>query len=151
MLTLPKCIRTAIHGIAWYFGKGNEENRNVVLMTDVIEQEETLRVLFSVIGTRIQENKRRRHYQVITAQDWWGKDPDKLPRVSIELNLMLEELGEMAAAYNRNRIYDFKEEMADLMILLVGVAKGLDLDLAKAVYQKMEKNETRSVSGEKRF
>lgn len=151
MLSLPKCILTALGKVAWYFGRGPEENRNVVLMTDPIEQEETLRVLFAVAGARIQNNKKRTHYQTVSAQDWWGKDPNVLPSVSIELNLMLEELGEMAAAYNRNRFYEFKGEMADLLILILGIAKGLDIDLAKALYNKMDENEQRPVGGEKRF
>lgn len=151
MLSLPKCILATLRRVAWYFREGSEEPRNVILLNDVVEQEETLRVLFAVAGARIQDNKKRKHYQTVTAQHWWGKDPNKLPSVSIELNLMLEELGEMAAAYNRNRIYDFKGEMADLLILVLGLARGLDLDLAKELYRKMEENETRPVGGEKRF
>lgn len=151
MLTFPKCILAAFNRVVWYMKSGSEEDRDVVLMTDAVEQEETLRILFAVAGSRIQDNKKRREYQVITAQDWWSRNPDVLPRISIELNLMMEELGELAAAYNRNRLYDFKKELADMLILILGIGKGLDIDLAKELYQKMEENESRPVGGEKRF
>lgn len=54
--------------------------------------------------------------------------------------LMAEELGEISACVTKGKTRDqLAEEVADLMILLIGTAIAADFDLNSAFWQKMQK------------
>ena len=54
--------------------------------------------------------------------------------------LMAEELGEISACVTKGKsIDDLSEEVADLLILLLGTAISADFDLNQAFWQKMAK------------
>jgi NTP pyrophosphatase (non-canonical NTP hydrolase) len=53
-----------------------------------------------------------------------------------------EELAEASAAY-RKKLPDFGEELADVMIYLLGIAEILKIDLEQELVKKIEKNRKR--------
>jgi NTP pyrophosphatase (non-canonical NTP hydrolase) len=58
--------------------------------------------------------------------------------------LMAEELGEISACVTKGKAKaDLAEELADLLILVMGTAIAQDLDLNKAFWDKMEKLDKR--------
>ncbi len=65
--------------------------------------------------------------------------------------LMAEELGEISSCVTKGKsIESLSEEVADLLILLVGTAIAEDFDLKEAFWKKMEKlmqRESRMVNG----
>jgi NTP pyrophosphatase (non-canonical NTP hydrolase) len=65
--------------------------------------------------------------------------------------LMAEELGEISACITKGKNKDsLSEEVADLMILIIGTAIASDFDLRDAFWQKMDKlmrRESRMVNG----
>ena len=65
--------------------------------------------------------------------------------------LMAEELGEISACVTKGKSVDsLSEEVADLMILIIGTAIAADFDLCDAFWQKMDKlmrRESRMVNG----
>ena len=65
--------------------------------------------------------------------------------------LMAEELGEVSACVTKGKSKDaLSEEVADLMILIIGTAIAADFDLRDAFWQKMDKlmqRESRMVNG----
>ena len=65
--------------------------------------------------------------------------------------LMAEELGEISACITKGKSKDsLSEEVADLMILIIGTAIAADFDLRDAFWQKMDKlmrRESRMVNG----
>jgi NTP pyrophosphatase (non-canonical NTP hydrolase) len=53
--------------------------------------------------------------------------------------LMAEELGEISAAITKGQSHDaLAEELADLLILLIGTGIAADIDLGPAFWRKME-------------
>ena len=65
--------------------------------------------------------------------------------------LMAEELGEISSCVTKGKKRDMlAEEVADLMILVIGTAIAADFDLCDAFWQKMDKlmkRESRMVNG----
>ena len=65
--------------------------------------------------------------------------------------LMAEELGEISSCVTKGKpISELAEEVADLMILVMGTAIAQDFDLNRAFWEKMEKlngRESRMVNG----
>lgn len=54
--------------------------------------------------------------------------------------LMAEELGEISAAVTKGKpLHEMSEEIADLLILVMGCGIALDFNLEKAFDEKMEK------------
>ena len=62
--------------------------------------------------------------------------------IFFEFGLTFEELSEAFHAY-RKKLPDLGEELADVMIYLLGMAEILDIDLEKEILQKVEKNKKR--------
>lgn len=60
-----------------------------------------------------------------------------------KLMLVVSELGEAAEAYRHNDRANFKEEIADTFIRLLDITGTLDMDIEKAIIEKMGYNETR--------
>jgi NTP pyrophosphatase (non-canonical NTP hydrolase) len=56
------------------------------------------------------------------------------------LTLMIEELGELAAAVTKGKPQaDLEEELADVFILTLGNALSMEIDLEKAFHKKLDK------------
>jgi len=62
--------------------------------------------------------------------------------VNLEFNLAYGELSEAYNAYIK-RLPDVGEEIADVVIYLLGLAEILKIDLEKEILQKVEKNKKR--------
>lgn len=62
--------------------------------------------------------------------------------VNFEFNLIYGELAEAFQAY-RKKSSDLREELADVVIYLLGLSEMLDIDLEKEVLKKVEKNKKR--------
>lgn len=71
--------------------------------------------------------------------------------LTYRLALMAEELGEISACVTKGKSKDMlSEEVADLLILIIGTAVAADFDLCDAFWKKMEtlmKRESRMVNG----
>ncbi|MFB6088686.1 MAG: MazG nucleotide pyrophosphohydrolase domain-containing protein [Candidatus Aenigmatarchaeota archaeon] len=80
------------------------------------------------IQERIFQNKKKK-----------GFNTDDVP---FEFGLTSEELSEAFEAWRKGK-NDLPEELADTVIYLFGLASILDIDLGKAIVEKMEKNENR--------
>jgi NTP pyrophosphatase (non-canonical NTP hydrolase) len=64
--------------------------------------------------------------------------------MTYRLSLMAEELGEISACVTKGKSNDaLAEELADLLILLVGTGIAKDLDLNRAFWEKMQKLDSR--------
>jgi len=62
--------------------------------------------------------------------------------MALEFSLTHEELSEAFHAY-RKKLPDVWEELADVMIYLLGMAEILGIDMEKEILQKVEKNRKR--------
>lgn len=62
--------------------------------------------------------------------------------MALEFSLTHEELSEAFHAY-RKKLPDVWEELADVMIYLLGMAEILGIDMEKELLQKVEKNRKR--------
>lgn len=62
--------------------------------------------------------------------------------IPLEFWLAYEELSEAFHAY-RKKLPDLGEELADVVIYLLGMAEILGIDLEKEILQKVEKNKKR--------
>jgi NTP pyrophosphatase (non-canonical NTP hydrolase) len=71
--------------------------------------------------------------------------------LTYRISLMAEELGEISACVTKGRPREeLAEEVADLLILVMGTAIAADFDLNRAFWEKMEKlgrREGRMVNG----
>lgn len=71
--------------------------------------------------------------------------------MSYRIALMAEELGEISACVTKGKSKEaLGEEVADLLILIIGTAIAQDFDLNQAFWEKMEKlmqRESRMVNG----
>ena len=64
--------------------------------------------------------------------------------MTYRLSLMAEELGEISACVTKGKSKEaLAEELADLLILLIGTGIAKDLDLNRAFWEKMRKLDSR--------
>jgi NTP pyrophosphatase (non-canonical NTP hydrolase) len=64
--------------------------------------------------------------------------------MTYRLSLMAEELGEISACVTKGKSNEaLAEELADLLILLIGTGIAKDLDLSSAFWEKMQKLDNR--------
>jgi len=64
--------------------------------------------------------------------------------MTYRISLMAEELGEISACITKGRSKEeLAEEVADLLILVIGTGIAQDLDLKKAFWEKMKKLDRR--------
>lgn len=64
--------------------------------------------------------------------------------MTYRIALMSEELGEISACVTKGRpLTELSEEVADLLILVIGTAISQDFDLEQAFWDKMQKLERR--------
>lgn len=62
--------------------------------------------------------------------------------INLEFCFVYDELGEAFRAY-RKKLPDLGEELADVVIYVLGLAKMLNIDLEKEIINKIEKNKNR--------
>lgn len=71
--------------------------------------------------------------------------------LNYRIALMAEELGEISACVTKGKSKDMlAEEVADLLILIIGTAIAADFDLSDAFWEKMDKlmkRESRMING----
>lgn len=63
--------------------------------------------------------------------------------VQLEMLLLHSELAELFNGYLKQDLDNMKEELADIMIYVLGIAEMLDVNLAEEVLKKMDINERR--------
>lgn len=93
-----------------------------------------------LLGDQIHRNKIKSGWQITTMRDW------NINPASILSTLMLitTEVSEAAEAVRYDDIENFKEELADIAIRLIGLCNGMDIDLGNEILKKMETNANRS-------
>lgn len=91
------------------------------------------------MGGDIQETKIAKGWTVTTL-DSWG-DENQIPA---DLALIHSEVSEALEAFRKDDRDGFAEELADVMIRVIGLAYGLEIDLGGQVVAKMAKNRERA-------
>jgi NTP pyrophosphatase (non-canonical NTP hydrolase) len=90
------------------------------------------------LGAAILENKVAKGWTVTTPERW--AETDHVPAV---LALVHSEVSEALEAFRHDDRANFAEELADVMIRIVGLAHGLGIDLGTEMLAKVEKNRAR--------
>ena len=85
-------------------------------------------VNFTKLQREIWENKKKKRFNITD--------------VNLEFCYVLDELAEAHQAYIKKRS-DLGEELADVLIYLLGLAKMLDVNLEKEIVKKIKKNRAR--------
>ena len=99
--------------------------------------------LLYFLGTKANENASSKGWDVVTPDDWNFED-GKQYKIPAKLALIHAEVSEATEAYRKRDFENFKEELADIVIRTVGLAKGLEIDLLAEVIMKMSKNSERT-------
>ena len=76
----------------------------------------------------------------VTVPDDWLESRYKIPAV---LALIHSEVSEALEAFRNNDVYNFSEEMADILIRVLDCAVGLGIDMDFEVSKKLERNKSR--------
>ncbi|HQU89859.1 MAG TPA: MazG nucleotide pyrophosphohydrolase domain-containing protein [Denitromonas sp.] len=95
--------------------------------------------VLDAVGKDIHANKLAKGWKVTTAEDW--KDPNEILSA---LMLITTEVAEAAEEVRNDDRENFAEELADVMILTIGLAHGMGINLGDAIEAKMAKNRERS-------
>ena len=74
-------------------------------------------------------------WNVLSPNDW--EDENKIPA---KLALIHSEVSEALEAFRGNDRINFKEELADIVIRVLDMAAGLDVDIEKYIAEKIAKN-----------
>lgn len=88
------------------------------------------------IGALINDINEANGWNVTKPSDWEG-NKYKIPAV---LMLITSEVAEALEAYRKGDKENFAEECADVFIRLLDMTHGLEIDLAKAIADKLVKN-----------
>ena len=91
------------------------------------------------LGEVIQANKVAKGWHVTTQDDW--SDPNQIPA---DLSLIHREVSEALEAFRCDDQGQFREELSDVFIYLLGLAHSLEFDLGADVMKKVEKNAGRA-------
>jgi NTP pyrophosphatase (non-canonical NTP hydrolase) len=91
------------------------------------------------LGDAILENKIAKGWTVTTPKHW--RDENQIPA---DLALIHSEVSEALEAFRRNDSSGFAEELADIVIRVVGLSHGVEIDLAAAIEAKVAKNRDRA-------
>lgn len=96
---------------------------------------------FLALGAEIHRNKVAHQWKVTTREDW-AASAYEVPGV---LMLITSEVAEALEAFRKDDFKGFSEELADVVIRVVGLAHGLGIDLGVEVEKKVLKNRKRPV------
>ena len=91
-------------------------------------------------------------WDVTTPEDWpeTGLELEGANKLAAKLALVHSELSEALEAIRHGDRANFEEELADVVIRVLDIGEGLDLDVAGQIIRKLEKNLNRGVRhGEK--
>lgn len=97
-----------------------------------------LETALKLIGDRIQDYKKIHDWKITRLEDWAGND--EIPAVCMAV---VAEISEAYEAFRKNDIDNFKEELADVIIRIIGLCHGMGINLATEIFKKMDKNDTR--------
>lgn len=106
-------------------------------MNAVLQQ--ALSEALGALAEDILANKRAKGWRVTDSASW--TEPDHIPAV---LALLHSEVSEALEAFRNDERAGFAEELADVLIRLLGLAHGLGIDLGAEVTAKVEKNRQRA-------
>jgi NTP pyrophosphatase (non-canonical NTP hydrolase) len=99
---------------------------------------ENLTLALRELGDAILENKIAKGWTVTTPERW--AETDHIPAV---LALIHSEVSEAMEGFRHDDRANFAEELADVVIRVVGLAHGLGIDLGAEMLAKVEKNRAR--------
>jgi len=105
--------------------------------------------------TRDLEQLRDRYQRFVSERDWdrFHTPQNLAMAISVESNELMENFlwfGNPSSEEIREDeelLNEIREEMADVVIYLLGLANQLDIDLLRAVEEKMDQNDERFDSG----
>lgn len=90
------------------------------------------------LGSAVHDIKVAKGWSITTSESW--HDKHEIPAV---LTLIHSEVSEACEAFRRDDRAGFQEELADVLIRVVGLAHGMGIDLGAEVLAKVEKNRGR--------
>jgi NTP pyrophosphatase (non-canonical NTP hydrolase) len=93
----------------------------------------------TTVGGAIHANKLRHGWKV-TGRGAFESDPEQVLAV---LMLVVTEVAEAAEAVRKTDELNFREELADIVIRVIGLAHGMGIDMRAEILAKVEKNSTR--------
>lgn len=128
-------------GAGWDMSVWKNNGMEPVLAPDLHQTDddrpELSRVLES-LGAVIQATKLDKGWTVTTPEKW--EDENQVPA---DLALLHSEVSEALEAFRKDDRAGFAEELADVMIRVVGLAHGLRIDLGSFVVEKVKENRKR--------
>lgn len=71
------------------------------------------------------------------------KDREQEYKIPAVISLIHSETSEALEAFRKDDMVNFKEEMADIIIRVLDLTYGLEIDIECEIYKKLEKNKTR--------
>lgn len=90
------------------------------------------------LGDHVLETKRLKGWTITTPESW--ADENQVPA---DLALLHSEVSEALEAFRRDDRAGFAGELADVLIRLLGLSRGLGIDLAAEAWAKAEANRGR--------
>jgi NTP pyrophosphatase (non-canonical NTP hydrolase) len=91
------------------------------------------------LGVVIHKMKIVKGWAITTDESWF--DANQIPA---DLALIHSEVSEALEAFRQDDRANFAEELADVMIRVIGLAHGLGIDLGAETLAKVEKNRARA-------
>lgn len=113
------------------------EKRELVAAVDAARRA-TITTVFASLCEEIQATKAANGWTVTTPERW--ADENQVPA---DLALIHSEVSEALEAFRKDDRPNFVEELADVLVRVLGLAGGLEIDLAGALLDKMEANRAR--------
>jgi NTP pyrophosphatase (non-canonical NTP hydrolase) len=133
---------TLIKSIGLSFGEWPDPSRLTLTINGVdsewVRRESSLSRELDRLGRDISDVKVAKGWSITTADSWTSKH--EIPAV---LALIHSEVSEALEAFRKDDRDGFDEELADVLIRVVGFAHGMGIDLGAAVLAKVEKNRGR--------
>jgi len=103
---------------------------------------------FEELHNQIVEIQKLKGWDIVTIEDWpEGEEATAHYKLVVKLALTAGECHEAIRALRIGDRENFAEELGDILIRLVGIANGLNIDLIKEANKKTAKNWTRPREG----